>query len=179
MRSIMPRRFISLLCRAGLLMSLGSAAFVGTACRRTDNLPGTEIPNTPDAREVLEVVEKYRVAFLRKDAAAIWALAHVSYRDEAGTDDPSDDIDYESLGPLLRERLGQIDSLRFAIDYVSLRIERDHAVLRVWIDASFRMKPILSPDGKPREQSPFERQQDFAEYELLRDKGLWRFVKGL
>jgi hypothetical protein len=164
----------------GLLTAVvaGFCSQVG-GCKHSDNLPGTEIPNTPEARAVLDVVEKYRIAFLRKDAAAVWALAHASYNDEAGTDDPTDDVNYEALGPLLRERLGQIDTLRFAIDYISLRIEGDRAIMRVWIDASYRLKPILAANGEPREQSGYQRQQDFTEYELLLDKGLWRFVKGL
>ena len=179
MRSIMLRHFHPLLRRAGFLFLLASSALTAISCKHPSSLPGTEIPNTPEARAVLEVVEKYRISFLRKDAPAVWALAHTSYHDQAGTDDPTDDVDFNSLGPLLRTRLAQIDTLRFAIDYVSLRVERDRAILRVWIDASYRMKPILGPDGRPREQSNYETQQDFAEFELVHDKDLWRFVRGL
>ena len=151
---------------------------VAIGCVSKVRIPGTDIPDTAETRAVIEAVEHYRVAFVRKDAAAVLALAHPSYYDEAGTDDPSDDVSYKQLGALLRRRLTQIDAIRFIIDYVEIHVDGDRAIARAWIDASFRMKPILAPDGTPREQAGFTRKQDYVEYELLREKSVWRIVRG-
>lgn len=172
-----PRVFSSfraLAVAALLLMSLGLSA-----CKGSPTLPGTNIPDTPEVRSVLETLERYRVALVRKDAAGVLALVDKSYLDTSGTDDPSDDLNQERLAPTLRNRLAQLESLRFAMDYVSVEIKGARARVRVWIDASFRFKPILAPDGTPREQPQFERLQDFNEFEFIRIGQQWKFVRGL
>lgn len=142
-------------------------------------IPGTEIPDTPEHHEILNTLERYRTAFIRRDAAQVLALAHKTYLDEAGTLDPDDDVTYEELGPMLRARLSQLDSLRFTIDYVDVHVRGDRAVVRVWIDASFKMKPILDAEGNPRDSPPYFRKQDHSEFELLREKDGWLIVRGI
>lgn len=127
----------------------------------------------------METLERYRVALVRKDAAGVLALVDKSYLDPAGTDDPSDDLNQARLAPTLRNRLSQLESLRFAMDYVSVDIQGSRAKVRVWIDASFRFKPILAPDGTPRERPQFERLQDFNELELIRIGQQWKIVRGI
>ncbi|MFY0541875.1 hypothetical protein [Nannocystis pusilla] len=119
-------------------------------CKNTAIIPGTEIPDTPDNREILQVIERFRTSFVRQDPAGILATAHPTYYDESGTDDPSDDIVYEELGPILRRRIAQLESVRFTIEYLDVYMRRDRATVNVWIDATFRLKPILGDDGMPR-----------------------------
>lgn len=160
-----------------LSVLLGSVGL--SACKSSPTLPGTTIPDTPEVRGVLETLERYRVALVRKDATGVLALVDKSYLDTAGTDDPSDDLNQARLAPTLRNRLSQLESLRFAMDYVSVDIQGSRAKVRVWIDASFRFKPILAPDGTPRERPQFERLQDFNELELIRIGQQWKIVRGI
>jgi hypothetical protein len=127
----------------------------------------------------LQVLERYRKSFVKKDAAQVLATAHKTYYDEGGTDDPSDDIYYVDLGPLLRRRLSQIDSIRFTMDYLEVHVHGDRAVARVWIDASYRMKPLLDTEGAPREQPVFSRSQDYNEFELIREGDTWLIARGM
>lgn len=159
----------------------GLLALASNACATSANIPGTEIPDTPETREVLDVLEQYRVAFIRRDAASVYALAHETYYDPMGTDDPSDDVDRKALGQLLKARLSQLHSLRFAIDYLSVDFEAaDRVLVRAYIDASFRMKAMLAPNGDVREQGAPATAQDYAEYELLKGTdGLWRLIRGI
>jgi hypothetical protein len=148
-------------------------------CGTGEKIPGTEIPDTPDNQDILKVLERYRIAFVQRDAAAVLATAHRTYLDEGGTDDPSDDVQYGDLGPILRARLSQLDSIRFTIDYLDIAVSGDRAVVHVWIDAAFRMKPLLDTDGNPRTAPRFARKQDHAEFQMLREGGNWLIVSGL
>jgi hypothetical protein len=159
----------------GLALALAATG----ACKGEATIAGTEIPDTPENQQILKVLERYRMSFVRRDAAGVLATAHKTYHDEAGTDDPSDDVQYPDLGPLLRRRLEQIDSMRFTIDYLDIAVHGERAIVHVWIDASFRMKPLLDPLGTARMTPRYSRKQDHAEFELLRDGGTWLIVRGL
>ena len=159
---------------------LALVAVPTTACKDAPTIPGTEIPDTDENREILLTLERYRVAFVRRDAAGVLSTAHPTYYDTAGTDDPGDDIEYDLLGPILRERLSQVESIRFTIDYLEINVVDDRAVVKVWIDASFRLAPIMDADtGSTRVESQHARKQDHAMFELLRDGNSWRITRGL
>jgi len=149
------------------------------ACSTGPTIPGTEIADTPEARAILQVLERYRVAFLSRDTATVLSVTHPTYLDRSGTDDPGDDVTYEELGELLRGRFSQLDSIRFTIDYLDLHVHGDRATVKVWLDASFRFKPILAPDGSTRPQAPYQRKQDHSEFTLLRDEETWRMTSGI
>jgi hypothetical protein len=153
---------------------------LATACKGGPTIPGTEIPDTEENREILRVLERYRTSFVRRDAAGVLATAHPTYYDEAGTDDPSDDVSYEDLGPILRVRMAQLESIRFTIDYLEVNVFEDRAVVKVWIDASFRLQPVVdSESGEIRVDGEPARKQDHALFELILEGNSWRITKGL
>lgn len=161
-------------------LGLASGPLVG--CKDSPTIPGTEIPDTDENRDILRVVERYRVAFVRRDAAGVLATAHPTYYDPAGTDDTIDDVEYEQLGPMLRIRIAQIESMRFTIDYLEINVVDDRAVVKVWIDASFRLAPMIDAQtGEVRVEAQHARKQDHSMFELLRDGdgSTWRITKGL
>lgn len=171
-----PFRSIAACCLC--LMFVASPLGVG-GCSTGPTIPGTEIADTPEARAILQVLERYRVAFLSRDTATVLSVTHPTYVDHSGTDDPGDDVTYDDLGELLRGRFAQLDSIRFTIDYLDLHVHGDRATVKVWLDASFRFKPILAPDGSTRPQAPYSRKQDHAEFTLLRDEETWRMTSGI
>ena len=150
------------------------------ACKDGPTIPGTEIPDTEENRDILRVLEGYRTAFVRRDAAGVLSTAHPTYYDTAGTDDPDDDIEYRDLGPMLRTRMSQIESIRFTMDYLEINVVDDRAVVKVWIDASFRLAPIVDADtGAVRIESDHTRKQDHAMFELLKEGNSWRITRGM
>jgi hypothetical protein len=179
--SFRARAFSLALAGTASLPSMLGLVGVGMVmgCKGGPTIPGTEIPDTEDNRQILAVLERYRTSFISRDAAAVLATAHPTYLDTAGTDDPSDDTTYAELAPLLRRRLSQLDSIRFTIDYLEILGEGDRAVVRVWIDASFRFKPLLDAFGEPRPSPPFSRVMDHAEFELVREGDTWLIVRGI
>lgn len=149
-------------------------------CKDGPTIPGTEIPDTDENRDILRVLERYRTSFVRRDPAGVLSTAHPSYYDTAGTDDPTDDIEYSELGPILRERLAQLEAIRFTIDYLEINVVDDRAAVKVWIDASFQLRGIVDPgSGEARVDGRHTRKQDHAMFELVRDDGAWRITKGL
>jgi len=157
-------------------------AFAGplAACKDAPTIPGTEIPDTEDNRDILRVIERYRTSFVRRDAAGVLSTAHPTYYDGAGTDDPTDDIEYSELGPILRERLAQLEAIRFTIDYLEVNVVQDRAVVKVWIDASFQLRDIGDAEsGEVRVEGRHTRKQDHAQFELLLEGGAWRITQGL
>lgn len=167
------RSLLSCLLLLGLMSSV-------VACKDAPSIPGTEIPDTEENRDILRVLERYRTAFVRRDAAGVLSTAHPSYYDPAGTDDPTDDIEYSELGPILRERLAQLEAIRFTIDYLEVNVVQDRAVVKVWIDASFQLRPIVDgQDGDVRVEGRHTRKQDHAMFELVLDNGAWRITRGL
>lgn len=165
--------------RLVLAAALAVAAPALGGCKNVPTIPGTEIPDTDENREILQVLERFRTAMVRQDTVAILTTAHETYYDESGTDDPGDDIVYEELAGLLKRRLAQVESIRFTMEYLDIFVRNDRATVHVWIDASFHMKPILNEDGTPRLQPRFSRKQDYGKYELLRDGESWRITKGI
>jgi hypothetical protein len=172
---------IALTMSPGMPAMLSSVGLVGSmaGCKGEAVIPGTEIPDTEDNRQIISVLERYRTSFVSRDAAAVLATAHPTYQDNAGTDDPSDDATYTELGGLLRRRLSQLDSIRFTIDYLEIQRIEDRAIVRVWIDASYRFKPLLDAYGEPRMQAPYARVMDHSEFELVREGDNWLIVRGL
>lgn len=163
-----------------LSLALASTTIAASACKEGPTIPGTQIPDTEDNREILRVLENFRMAFVRRDAAGVLAAAHPTYYDTAGTDDPADDIEYGDLGPILRERMAQVSSIRFTIDYLEIHQVDDRAVVKVWIDASFRLQPVVdSESGMVRVESTHNRKQDHSMFELVRDERAWRITKGM
>jgi hypothetical protein len=171
----MRHRLASLLL--GLVLVGLTAPIVG--CKGGPTIPGTEIPDTEENRDILRVLERYRTSFVRRDAAGMLSTAHPSYYDTGGTDDPTDDIEYSELGPILRERLAQLEAIRFTIDYLEVNVVQDRALVKVWIDGSFQLRNIADPDsGIVRVEGRHTRKQDHNQFELVRDQGAWRVTKG-
>jgi len=162
-----------------LSVLLGVTTPVVTGCKKAPTIPGTKIPDTQENREILQAVERYRIAFVRQDAAAVLSTAHQTYFDEAGSDDPGDDIVYEELGTTLRLRLNQIESVRFTMEYLEIFIRNDRATVDVWMDASFRMKPVVDESGIERIAARYARKQDWARFELIREGDSWLINKGI
>jgi hypothetical protein len=167
-------------CVAVAALLAAPALVLGSGCKKEPTIPGTEIPDTDINRDILRVLERYRTAFVRRDAAGVLATAHPTYYDTSGTDDPDDDIEYAELGPILRERMAQLESVRFTIDYLECDVIKDRATVRVWIDASFRLHPIVDETaGAVRVEGRHTRKQDHAMFELLREGRAWRITRGL
>lgn len=146
-------------------------AFAG-GCSKQKLIPNTKVPDTPLNREVLLVVEKYRKAMEKLDAAAVLALVHPTYQDHAGTPKASDDIDYKGLKELLTTRFKHTTKIRYRIEYQEVRFKGNEAYVDCYIDATFVYN---DPSANPR----YRRLTDYNRFRLLKDGEHWRFIGGI
>jgi ketosteroid isomerase-like protein len=134
-------------------------------------IPGTEISDTPDTRAVVAVIDAYRQAAERRDAAAVLALASPSYFDTAGTPDPSDDVDYELLKKRITADYQQITTLRLTLGVRRIDVAGDKATAYVFYEEHYR---IQTKGGEVSKEA-----SDSHRMLLVREGGRWFFVSGL
>ena len=71
-----------------------------------DVIPNTDVKDTPETREVVSFVEKYRQAVVARDVQRLVALAAADYYDDMGTPQGDDDVDLEGLRERLKRTFG-------------------------------------------------------------------------
>jgi ketosteroid isomerase-like protein len=148
------------LALTGLLAACGS--------RR---IPGTDIKDNKDTRAVVAVIDQYRAASERRDAAAVLVLVSTKYFDDAGTPDPSDDIDYGQLKKRLAGDFSKVTTLRLDIGVRRIDVEDDHAAAYVFYDEHYR---IATQGGEVAKAASDPHRMSF-----VREDGAWKIVAGL
>jgi ketosteroid isomerase-like protein len=144
------------------------AALVACSPRR---IPGTGIPDNEDTRAITRVIEKYRQAVEARDAAAVLAQVSPRYFDDAGTPDPSDDLDYARLAKSLPADLARVDSVRMELRVTDITVEKDKAQAYLRFDTWYR---IATRSGEVAKA-----QNDVNRVNLVREKDGWKIVSGL
>jgi hypothetical protein len=145
-------------------------AAIALACT-PHRIPGTSVLDTPDNRAIFATIEAYRQAMERLDAAAVMALVAPEYFDDAGTPDPSDDVDRARLAKTLPEDLAKLEAIRIGMTVRRVDTEDDHATAEVLYDGWFRVK---TPNGLvPRRESDVHRMK------FRRMQGEWKITAGL
>lgn len=111
------------------LRPLFLSALLGTAPAATScmagNIPNTEVPDTGENREVINVAERYRRAVEQRDARALLALAAPSYFEDGGTPAGDDDYGYDGLRRLLSVWTDEVRAVRYEVRYHRVTFERD------------------------------------------------------
>jgi hypothetical protein len=148
------------LALTGLLAACGS--------RR---IPGTDIKDNANTRAVVAVIDQYRAASERRDAAAVLALVSKRYFDDAGTPDPSDDIDYGQLKNRIADDFAKVTALRLDIGVKRIEVENDRAAAYIFYDEQYR---IATRAGEVAKTSSDPHRMAF-----VREEGAWKIVGGL
>ncbi len=129
--------------RAYLIMTL----FTLGACAH-DKIPNTDVEDSPEARDVIEFVEGYRTAVIKRDVKKLFSMASPDYFDDMGTPQGDDDVDLGGLDQRLKDTFGpDLLSVHYDIKY------RDVVFLptKVLVDYTYigRFR-VNSTDGIPR-----------------------------
>jgi hypothetical protein len=155
------------------LLLVGVLALVGCAKK----IPGTEIDDTSDSRAILDVMTAYRAAVEQRNAQAIINLADPAFRDDGGSSNPDDDLDYSTLYTSLASRFQRIEDVRLDMNVRRMEFDPDTSAARVTYTytLSFKM-PTLST----RNQTD----TDIKQMVLKRGpdgegKARWRIVSGI
>lgn len=156
-------------------ISLFVAALValGACGSRASYIPGTKIPRTFENEELIKVIERYRQAVERKDAAALLLMASKEhYYEDGGTATGTDDYGFEGLRDVLSSRFQLAKNIRYSMRYIKIRQRGDRAFVEVFIDASFSVK---GPRGEMRREDV----RDQNMLVLIRHGDSWKFVAGM
>jgi hypothetical protein len=145
-------------------------ALLALAACSPRNIPGTQLPDTQDTRAILQVMERYRSALEARDTKALQQIVAKSFRDDAGTEDPLDDLTYDNLSQTLPALFSRIDSPRVELQVRQVDVRKNGVatVIYYW-NASWRVPGLLD---RPQRDSELEQMI------LQKEDGQWRIVSG-
>src|SRR5579872_5526845 len=101
---------------------IGALIGMGAGCAHRQ-IPGTNIDDTQDTRAIVDVMQHYRSAVEAKDVPAITALLDPSFRDDAGTPNPADDLDYDTVSQKLGDRFSKLDEVKLDIEVRKINVK--------------------------------------------------------
>lgn len=141
------------------------------ACAHTDFFPGTQIVRNEENIKIIETVEQYRRRMLEHNVEGLLVLASQRYFEDSGTPASNDDYGYEGLKQVLTDKLKQVKSLRYQIEYRKIIVQNDRAEVEVYLDGAFE----LAADSGDR----YRRVQDYHKFFLEHENDQWKFIGGM
>lgn len=139
-------------------------------------IPGTDINDNDDTRSILDVIESYRRAVEKKDAQTIVALLDPAFRDDGGTSNADDDLEYATANAEISKRLAAADDIRLELNVRKIEFDQDMVKARAvytWV-SSFKIPALTS-----RPQSESEIKQMVFRRADKKKKGAWKIVSGI
>jgi hypothetical protein len=155
------------------VLALGACLVLGACAHKV--IPNTDVEDTPETRDVVGFVEKYRTAVIARDVPRLLALASKDYYDDMGTPQGDDDVDLEGL----RERL----TATFGPDLLSVHYDiRYREVIflptKVLVDYTYIGRFRINGNGD--EGSRWERRLSDNRIVLAKtDKGGYAILSGM
>jgi len=142
------------------------------ACAHQEYFPSSTIPKTEDNAKIIETVEQYRRKLLERNVEGLLLLASDRYFEDSGTPRSDDDYGYEGLRLILKQRLTHVQSMRYEIEYRTIRHVGKRAEVEVFLDGSFE----LTADHHDR----YRRVNDFHRFILEQQPNeKWQFLSGM
>jgi len=92
-----------------------------------NTIPGTNVPDEPQNRAVLQVLANFKQAMENRDADALLALAAPGYFDKGDPSRPTDPHDLAGLRRSVPKDFNGVRSLKLDIDIRNVKIEGDSA----------------------------------------------------
>jgi hypothetical protein len=157
-----------------LLALLAMSTVLG--CAHGEYLPGTTIPATDTNRDILATIENYRARLVEKNVDGLLLLASDKYFEDSGTPQSNDDYGYAGLANVLTGRLQRVESIRYDIQYKSIRIDGDgRAQVEAFLSGAFELQ------GEAGDR--YRRVNDYHRFVLERStvggSSKWKFVSGM
>ncbi len=131
-----------------------------------------EIADTPENREIVDLVNDYRRALEDKDLGTLRRLISSSYYENGGTTHTTmDDYGYDGLTHVFELYSENVRQLRLSVLIREIEIRGDRA--NVYVDFGYNMLYVL--EGQERWQVD----RDLNRLELVREGSEWRVSAGL
>lgn len=134
-------------------------------------LPGTDVKETSDTRAIYDVIQKWVTAMNARDVPGVLAVVAADYFDDAGTPDPSDDLDRGRLEKALTEDLARVEASKLGVTIRRIDVDPPNATAELYYDSYYR---VQTPAGAmPRRDS------DVYRLKLKKEAGGWKIAAGL
>lgn len=148
------------------------AVFVCAACSH-NTIPGTNIPDQPENRAVLDIVAAYKAAMEARDPNALLGLTAPSYYDKGDPNKMSTTgpLDYGGLRREIPDDFKDVKSVHLDITVRDVQVEGDKA--RVDYYAVLRYA-VSVPAGEK-----WFSEADDARMRLVKVNGRWKIASGL
>lgn len=134
-------------------------------------LPGTEIPDSPQNRAVLDVFAKYRNALEARDATSLLALAAPAYADTGDASHGIGPTNYASLQQKLQTDFARVNGIKLEATIKDIQVKGDDARLDYFQVLRYAVK---TPTGES-----WKSESDDARMQFLNVKGEWKIASGL
>jgi hypothetical protein len=127
---------------ARVLFSLAAAGLGLCACEAT-MIPNTRVEDTSENREVVDFVEKYRLAVEERNTPILLSMASENYFDDMGTPAGEDDVDYDALKKGLARMHEDVSGARYQVSYRAVSYAADrHVLVDMMYTGWFRVTPV-------------------------------------
>ena len=158
--------------RFSLLALLGAISSHQMSACAHSNIPGTEVPDTSENREIVEVLETMRQAVEGRDLAKLRALVSTEYFEDMGTPDPRDDYGYAELtSKVLPQSFERTEEMYVTFRVFDVVVEGDEAHADLQYSSRAR---LTLPSG-----DKWDSHQEFNRVKLQRSADKWLIVAGL
>jgi hypothetical protein len=158
--------------RIALLILFTGLGGLSGACAHQVYFPNSTIPKTEENGKIIETVEQYRRKLLEHSVEGLLLLASDRYFEDSGTPRSDDDYGYEGLKTMLGKRLARVNSMRYDIEYRSIKRNGNRAEVEVFLDGSFE---LAAKSG-----DRYRRVNDFHRFVLERQgPEKWQFLSGM
>jgi hypothetical protein len=135
-----------------------------------NTIAGTNIPDEPQTRAVLEVLNKYKEGMEERNASAVLALTAPDYYDTSRVNRP---IDYAALQRELPVDLGKLTGVRLELTIKDVKVDGPKANVDYFQVLRYAVK---LPDGSEKWEPV---QSDDARMKFERADGVWKIAAGL
>jgi hypothetical protein len=136
-----------------------------------DTIPGTQIPDEPKTRAVLDVFGQYKAALEARDANALYGLAAPSYYDPGDQVKGLGPTDYQSLPGKLQHDFDKVGGLKLEVTLKDVQVKGEEA--RVDYFQVLRYA-VTTPSGER-----WKSESDDARMKLIKVGRDWKIASGL
>lgn len=135
-------------------------------------IEGTQVPDTEENREIVQVLRQVREALERRDSAALMALVSTKYFEDNGTPDPRDDYGYVELrDKIMKDSMSVAQEVYLSFELHDVVVREDYA----YADIRYATRTRIDlPAGRV-----WDSFRDFDRLEFVREQGQWRIISGL
>jgi hypothetical protein len=156
--------------RSPLVLGLIASGLIGCAHNK---IPLTNIDDTEENREILQIVKEYHKALESLDADAVLSLVSPRYFEDNGNLEAADDYDFDGLRKTLREDFKRTRSMKVNIRVDA--IEVDDETEKAWAELYYQIHAQNDyPSG-----TKWETGSDRTRLRFERVDGRWLIIAGL